>query len=150
MSNTSTSTWNTGGKFTTSQAIKYGVKVLGIGGGGETSFSFEHSWGEGGSNSQQVTLGSTVGVNVELQPGKGRESVLTATRGVMKVRVTYKAHLNGGITANYNPTYKGHHFCCFAVAHVMAQAGISNSIASTEDIEIGYYSDSTIDIRDLL
>ena len=34
VSDTSTSTWYIGGKFSMSEMIKYGIKILGIGGGG--------------------------------------------------------------------------------------------------------------------
>jgi hypothetical protein len=149
VTDTSTSTWSTGGSLSFSQKIEYGVKFLGVGGKGETAMSFTGSWGTGGSHSKSITVGSTSGVDVTLKPGKGVESVLSATRGVMKVEVKYNASLSGSVAVNYNPTYKGHHFYGLPVSAVMDAGGIPTFITSTETIEIGYFSDSKLKIQDL-
>ena len=121
---------------------------MGTGGGGETSLSYSHAWGEGGSESKSVTVGSQTGVSVILDPGESVEAELTASRGVMKVRIVYKAYLIGVTAVNYNPTFKDHHFWALDIGGVMAAAGLPNTKQFTEDIEIGYYSNSKIELKD--
>lgn len=147
--NTTSSSWNTGGELTVGQSFEYGVKFLGAGAGGETSISYTQSWGVGGEHSKSITVGSESGIQVTLKPGEGVVAELTASRGVMKVRVTYRAYLSGQTAINYNPKYKDHHFWGLRIDSVMSSKNISNSIISTEDIEIGYYSNSRIELRDL-
>jgi hypothetical protein len=145
--NTTSSNWSTGGELTIGQSFEYGVKFLGA--GGETSMSYTQSWGIGGEHSKSVTVGSEAGIEVNLKPGEGVIAELTASRGVMKVRVTYRAYLIGVTAINYNPKYKDHHFWALNINSVMQSKSISNSIISTEDIEIGYYSNSRIELRDI-
>ena len=148
ISNTASSSWTTGGALTIGQKFSYGVEFLGTGVGGETSLSYEQSWGIGGQESKTVTIGSTSGVSVELDPGETVIAELSASQGVMKVRIHYNAYLIGRTALNYNPKYKGHHFWGLGIRGVMSKAGISNSVKSTEDIEISYYANSRIALKD--
>lgn len=148
VNNTTSSNWSTGGTLTIGQKFSYGVKFLGAGAEGETSISYSQSWGIGGQESKSITVGSTSGVSVELDPGESVIAELSASRGVMKVRIRYNAYLIGSSAVNYNPTYKGHHFWSLGIGGIMSSGGVSNSIKSTEDIEIGYYSNSKIELKD--
>jgi hypothetical protein len=145
---TVSSNWSTGGTLTVGQEFEYGVEFLGAGGKGKTSISYSQSWGIGGEHSKTVTVGSESGMSVELKPQEAVEARLSASRGVMKVRITYKAHLIGSTAINYNPTYKGHHFWALPIGAVMSAGNIANSNESTEVIEIGYYSNSKIELVD--
>ena len=144
---TTTSNWSTGGTLTVGQKFEYKVKFLGTGGGGETSLSYSQSWGIGGSESKSTTVGSSSAVSVELEPGESVIAELTASRGAMKVRIHYNAYLIGQSAVNYNPTYKGHHFWALPIGSVMSGGGLTNSVKSTEDIEIGYYSNSKVELK---
>lgn len=148
VSNTTESNWSTTNTIEVGQKITYNVGFLGTGGGGETSMSYSHQWGEGGSESKSITVGSTSGVSVELNPGESIEAQLTASRGVLKVRITYKAYLTGSTAVNYNPTFKDHHFWALDIGGVMGAAGINNSVKFTEDIEVGYFSNAKISLVD--
>lgn len=148
VNNTTSSNWSTGGTLSIGQKFSYSVKFLGEGAEGETSLSYSQSWGVGGQESKSITVGSTSGVSVELEPGESVLAELSASRGVMKVRIRYNAYLIGSTAINYNPTYKGHHFYSLGIGGVMSKGGISNSVMSTEDIEIGYYSNSKIELKD--
>ena len=148
VNNTTSSNWSTGGTLSIGQKFTYGVKFLGAGAEGETSISYSQSWGIGGQESKSITVGSTSGVSVELDPGESVLAELSASRGVMKVRIRYNAYLIGNTAINYNPTYKDHHFWSLGISGVMSKGGISNSVISTEDIEIGYYSNSKIELKD--
>lgn len=145
---TTTSSWTTGHTLTLEQKITYKVGFLGTGGGGETGFSYSEQWGVGGQESKSITLGSTSAVSVTLDPGESVVAELSASRGVMKVRITYKSYLTGVTAVNYNPTFKGHHFWALDIGRVMSSGKISNSVVSTEDIEIDYYSSAKIEVKD--
>lgn len=146
--NTTSTNWSTGGTLTIGQKFTYGVKFLGAGAEGETSLSYSQSWGVGGQQSHSVTIGSSAGVSVKLDPGESVVAELSASRGVMKVRINYKAYLIGSTAVNYDPTYKDHHFWALGIEGVMGSGGISNAVKSTEDIEVGYYSNSKIELKD--
>ncbi len=152
VSDTTSSTWSSGGVLTIGQKITYSISFLGTGGGGETSLSYSQSWGSGGQESKTITVGSSSGVSVRLDPGESVVSELSASRGVMRVRVRYNAYLSdtypGGTAVNYDPRYKGHHFWCLDIGSVMSAGDIANSVQTTEDIEIGYYSNSKIELKD--
>lgn len=148
VTHTTTSSWSTGGTLSIEQKFKYNVEFLGAGGGGETTLSYSQSWGIGGSESKSITVGSGSGVTVSLKPQQAVEATLSASQGVMKVRIHYEAKLTGTAAVNYNPTYKGHHFWDLPINSVMSADKISNSITSTEDIELGYFSNGTIEIKD--
>lgn len=148
VTNTVTSSWTNSDTLTVGQKFSYKVTFLGAGGGGETSLTYSHTWSETKTESQAITVGTSSGVSVPLDPGQAVNAVLTASRGVMKVRLTYRAYLIGNTAINYNPTYKDHHFWCLGIGSVMAAAGISNSKTVTEDLEIGFYTNSQIELRD--
>eukprot|EP00731_Ephydatia_muelleri_P024440 Em0016g711a len=126
------------------QTFKYEVGFLGTGGGGETKFGFNAQFGSGGSQSTAITVGSSSSVEVVLGPKQAVEAVLTATRSVMKARITYTATLTGLAAVNYNPTFKDHHFWALDIGGVMRAAGLSNSRQITEDINIGYSSNGKV------
>lgn len=149
VTNTATSSWSSTSTLSFSQSITYKVGLEGLGEvGGSTTFGFSQAFGQGGSNSQSTTVGSSTGVSVQLDPGQSVIADLTATKGTMNIRVVYNAHLTGDTAINYNPTYKGHHFWALGIGGVMSAGGIGNSHTITEDIEVGYYADSKVVLRD--
>lgn len=141
VSDTTSSTWSTGGTLTIGQKLEYNIGFAGA----ETSLSYSQSWGIGGEKSKNVTLGASSGASIELKPDQAVEAVLSASHGVMKVRIRYKAKLIGSTAINYNPTFKGHHFWCLPIGGVIDG---HNSVVSTEDIEIDYHSNAKIEIKD--
>ena len=146
VTNTISNTWSQSNTVSFSQKIKYEVGFLGTGGGGETSLSYSHTWGESKTESKSVSVGTNSGVTVELDPGQAVKAQLTASRGVMKVRITFKAYLTGCTAINYNPTYKGHHFWCLGITQVMSHSNVSTSRTIVEDMEIGFYSNSKVEL----
>lgn len=145
---TITSNWNTGGALSIGQSLEYKVGFLGNEISGTSSLSYTQSWGIGGEKSRSTTVGSSSGVTVTLSPGDALTASLSANRGTMKVKITYNAYLSGGTAVNYNYGYKGHHYWLLPISDVMSAGNISNSVISTETLEIGYYSDARIEIRD--
>ena len=147
VSDTVTSSWSTGGTLSISESIEVGVDFI-ADAKSTTEISYSQSWAIGGEHSKTISVGSTSGVTVDLDPGEGVVAELSASRGVMKVRITYVASLIGSTAMNYNPTWKGHHFWSLGIGGVMSSGHVSNAIVSTEEIEIGYYSNSKVTLRD--
>jgi len=147
VTDTTESNWSTSNTIDVTQTVEYGISFLGTGGGGSTSMSYSRTWGQGGSQSKSVAVGSSQGVTVELDPGESVQALLTASRGVMKVRIVYQANLIGSTAINYNPTYKDHHFWALDLPSVMQTSGINNSLRFTEDIEIGFFTNSEVELK---
>ena len=145
---TTSSNWSTGGTLSVGQDINYDVGFLGTGAGGTTSLSYSQSWGIGGEHSESVTVGSTTGVSVDLQPEQSVVTELSASRGTMKVRVRYRAHLIGKTAVNYDSKHHGHHFWGLDIGSVMSNADVPNCSESTEELEVGYYSNGKIELKD--
>ncbi|WP_052713416.1 hypothetical protein [Streptomyces katrae] len=148
VSNTVSNTWSTTNSFALEQTIKYEIGFLGTGGGGETSMSYTHSWGQSKTESQTITLGSEAGVDVYLEPGQAVKATLVATRGTMEVKVTYSATVEGRVAMNYNPTHNGHHFWNAGINTILQAGGLNRSKTFTENLEIGYYSDAEVLLED--
>ncbi|SMF37342.1 hypothetical protein [Pseudobacteriovorax antillogorgiicola] len=146
VTNSVSDTWSKSNTVSFTQKVSYKVGFLGTGGGGETSMSYSHTWGESKTESQSVTVGTDSGVSVILKPKEAVKAQLTASRGVMKVRVEYLVYLRGSVAINYNPTYKGHHFWALDVNSVLNAAGKATSITVTQDIEVGFYSNSKVEL----
>ncbi|GAB1543428.1 hypothetical protein NUACC21_61020 [Scytonema sp. NUACC21] len=148
VTNTVEHQWNVQHTITVGQEIEYQIGFLGTGGGGTTSFSYGLSWGQNETKSLSVTVGSSSGVEVTLQPGQSVRAALSASRGSMKVRIVYKASLLGVTAVNYDPPYRDHHFWALPINSVMSAAGLPLTKEFTEDIEIGYYSNGEIILTD--
>ncbi len=149
VNDTTTNTWSQTNSIQVGQTFSYNVSFLGSGGGGETSLSYTGTWGQEESKSKSVTVGSEQGVSVELDPGQAVKVELTASRGVLKVRIVYKAYLAGDSAINYNPTYRDHHFWGLEIGSIMEASNLQNSLEFTEDIEVGYYTNSKIILKDM-
>ena len=66
----------------------------------------------------------------------------------MRVRVNYKAYLSGYIAVNYSGKHNGHHFWARHVNKVLRAARITRVVAITNDINVGFYSDSDVVLND--
>lgn len=148
VTNTTESNWSNLSTFGFEQAVNYSIAFAGSGLGGSSTFSYSKTWGKGGSISQSTSVGSTLGVSVDLGPGQSVTAELIANRGTMNIRVNYLAHLEGFSALNYKKSYNGHHFWAMPISAALAKSGIPNSKQITEDIQIGFYSNSSIVIRD--
>lgn len=139
---TSTSSWSDTTSIEVKQKFNYGVAVQ-----GETTLDYKHTWGQSGSESKNITVGSEEDITVTLDPGESADVELTASRGTMKVRITYEASLTGTSAANYNPTYKGHHFWDVPITSIMKADNLPTIKEFTEDIDVGYYSNGHVEIK---
>jgi len=130
-----------------SQSISYGVEFSGVNVGGETSMSYSTEFGKGGSESKEVSISATSGVSFVLEPGESAIVNLSASRGALKIQITYQVTLSGDTAINYNPTYNGHHFWALPINAVMSSAGIQQTYQITETIEVGYYANGEISVN---
>lgn len=124
------------------QTISYGVDVPGGSVGGETTFTYAQSWGDEKGWRKEDTIGTEDVVSSELGPRETRTVTLSANKGTMRVRITYRAILTGKTAINYKNKYKKHHFWGLSLSGVMQAGGIPNEIIFTEDITVGFYSDA--------
>ncbi|HEX8834273.1 MAG TPA: hypothetical protein VF719_08730 [Abditibacteriaceae bacterium] len=143
---TAETNWSESSEVAVGQTISYDISFLGSGAGGETSLSFTETWESGGSESESVTLGTSSGVSVTLQPGQSVESQLTASQGKLMVQIVYQLSIiAGGVTAvNYSDTYQGHHFWALDLQGTMNSVALPISITTTETIEVDFYANSKI------
>lgn len=146
--NTVSTSWSTGGTLSVGGAVEIGVKIFGIGGTATASISYEQSWGVGGEKSTSVVLGAESGLEVTLAPGKAVTAELVATRGTMRTEVIYSGSLSGQCALNYNPRYNGHHFWALPITRVMANSNIGNAISSTQILDVGFYANASVILRD--
>ncbi|MEU3022044.1 hypothetical protein ABZ644_05070 [Nocardiopsis alba] len=91
VTNTVSNTWSSTHSIEVSQEFNYDVKFLGSGGGGSTSFSYTHQWGQEKTEEKSTTVGTTSGVKVTLNPG---QSVVAKTGGDPR-RAQLPHHLQG-------------------------------------------------------
>lgn len=145
---TTETNWSNTSTVEVGQTISYDISFLGSGAGGETSLSYSEEWQKGGSESESVTLGTSSGVAVTLQPGQSVDSELTASRGKLLVQIVYQQTLSGMVAVNYSDTYKDHHFWSLDINSVMSAAGLPTSVTTTETIEIDFYANSKIVLKD--
>ena len=92
-------------------------------------------------------MGSEAGADIPLEAGERVVVDLTASRGKMIIEIEYKTYLTGSTACNYSSKYKGHHFYGFNINSVMKAGNIKNGYTTKETIEVGFYSDMSIDIK---
>ena len=146
---TTETNWSKTNTFEFSQSINYSIKFLGSGVEGSTSMSYSHEVGKGGSESKTTTVSATQGVEIPLDPGESATCQLTASRGVMKVRITYTANVIGDVAVDYMKGYKDHHYWCFDIGSLGDQTGKFQPQDMTEDIEIGFFANATVETEQL-
>jgi len=144
VSDTTETNWSQANSVSVTQMVKYGIEII----GGETTFGYSYTWGQGGSKSNSVTIGDTVGVEVPLNPGQSVIASLTAWRGTLRVRVTYVATLSGYTAVNYNPTHEGHHFWALDINSVLYAANLPTSVTITSDVDVNFYSNGEVTLVD--
>ncbi|MGW0394397.1 hypothetical protein ACWDYJ_26620 [Streptomyces sp. NPDC003042] len=148
VANSVSNTWSSTNSIKTEQKISYEIGFLGSGGGGETSISYTHEWGESKTETQTVTLGSESGVKVWLEPGQAVVAKLVATRGTMNVRVTYAATVEGQTAVHFHPQHNGHYFWGPYINPILSAGNLNRSKTFTEELKIGFYTTAEIVLED--
>ncbi|KAB8032067.1 ETX/MTX2 family pore-forming toxin [Fluviispira multicolorata] len=146
VANTVESTWNTSNKISAGFSIKGKVQVYGAEVEPSLSFGFEHAWGKGGTTRQMTTVGSTTGLSVTLNPNESVIAELVATRGKMNVKIKYYLILTGFAAVNYFPEFKGHYFWAYPINNILN--GEKYKVI-TENIQIDYYSNAKVVLKDM-
>ncbi|CAG4960690.1 unnamed protein product [Parnassius apollo] len=146
--NTISTSWTKSKETTVSQKIEYDVNVMFAKVMGTTGFSYTTSWGESEERSETITIGTTSGVETELQPGQAATAVLSANKGALEVEVVYLAKLRGNVAVNFKIPYKGHHFWGPSIDSVMKSGGLENEVIIKETIKLGFYTDASLKVYD--
>jgi hypothetical protein len=128
--------------------FSYKVEFEGCGKAGESTLLYNHLWGQDASESKKVKLEISREVNVDLDSGESVEAVLTASKGVMKVKILYRAYLEGHIAICYHgKKYKGHWYWALPIIGVMNASDLDICKDFTEEIEISFYSNAQVELR---
>jgi hypothetical protein len=146
---TSRSSWHTENTISIGHDIEASCEFLGIGAKSTTSFSYGYTWGESGEQSTEIEVGVSNASTVPIDPGEGIRIELSASRGTMKVRIKYKAWLTGHAALHYGPQFKGHYFYASPIVNILNANGLPTFVTSVQDIDIGFYTNSRIDVYDL-
>ena len=136
--------WNAQVTAGFSQSISYEIGGDAVGGkvGGETTFSFEASYGEGGEKERSETVGTQTGVEVSLDPGKKASAQLVVAKGVIRAQVDYEVRVDGQVFIDFGKKkFKGHHF--YADALNKAWGGTVGERRS-EQLSIEHYSNAHV------
>lgn len=142
------STWKVGTKISVAQKISYKIGVPSNEVGGETSFGLESSFGVGGTETRTSTITTTNAVNLVLDPGQAATAVLSASQGTLRIQVEYDVYLQGRVHYSYDYPVDGHYHWSQDTDDLLTQMGVANHQTVTEILEIGFYSDAKVTVRD--
>lgn len=142
------SKWSKTNAIEVKQAFSYKVEFEGCGKADESTLLYDHLWGQDTFESKDVKLGMSGEVNVDLDPGETVEVVLTSSRGAIKVKILYKAYLEGHTAICYHgKKYKGHWYWALPIFGVMNASDLNIYKDFTEEIEISFYSNAQVELR---
>jgi len=146
--NTVTSGWSS--SFSLSDALTAKIEAKFPGGSVSASDTVTATTvtGKSASASGASTVGSSQSVSVTLKPGEKRLALLSAQKGAVQVTITYTKSLAGTVFANYEPTYKGHHFYDFPIEILMANIDLPTEKSFTQVIDLNYYHSGQVVLQD--
>jgi hypothetical protein len=133
--NTAETNWSQTSSLSVTQSVSFGIKFFGA----DTSISFSQDWQQGGSKTQTISVGSSVSIFYELDPGETVIVTNWGDTGSATVRVTYQASLSGLVFANYGNKYKDHHFWGLDVNGVLNALGVVNRIEILQNMKLNSY-----------
>ncbi len=147
--NTIESNWSKTGAIELEQAFSYKVEFELCGKADESTFLlYNNLWGQDALESKNVKIGMSKAVSVDIDPGEMVEAVLTARRGVMKVKILYRVSLEGHTAICYHgKKYKGHWYWALPIIGVMNASDLDIYKDFTEEIKISFYSNTQIELR---
>lgn len=140
--------WSASSKLTLEQKLTYKIGLPGNEIGGENRIGFEAAYGEGATHTRSSTITTTTAVTLSLDPGSQATATLSARKGTLRAKVTYRAYLEGDIYYDYSWPYEGHHYWADAIDDIMGSCGLTNELLSSETIEIGFYADAKVVVID--
>lgn len=146
VTDTALTNWSKTETFSATGTVKYNFGVPGW--EASLALGYTYAWGQGGSESKAITVGSSTGLMVTLQPGQSVDALLQAERGKIEVGIVYLLGLSGHLAVNYTDSYKGHHFWGLDLATVMKAAGIENTRDAVTELTFEYYSGATVVVTD--
>ncbi|WP_437889762.1 hypothetical protein [Phytobacter sp. V91] len=145
VTDTVTSSWQIQHGIAVGQSVSYSVGTIF---GGETSFEYNHTWGEGGEHSRSTSLSTGAEVEVALEPGQAVTASIISNRGQARVQVRYRSRLTGGVAMNYNPRHNNSHFWIHPVGQMMDNIPTPQHLDTVETLQIGMFTSTRVEIRD--
>lgn len=133
--NTAETNWSRTSTLSVSQSVSFGIRFFGA----DTSVSFSQAWQQGGSQSQTISIGSSVSIFYELDPGETIVVTNWGDIGTATVKITYRANLSGLVFANYSSRYRDHHFWGLPINSVLNTLGRPNWITIEQDLHLKSY-----------
>lgn len=134
--------WSNSNSVSLSQSISYTIGFI----EGETSLSYEHTWGQTKTEKKEVTIGQSSGITLIIPAHSKRLAELNVNQGTLSVRITYEARLEGVVAVNYGDPYKGHHFWALGVNGVMKPSNLPLTQTIVEDMHLDFYSNVSIKV----
>lgn len=142
------SSWSSTSMVGEGQTVSYSIGFSGSSVSGETAMNYNETWETQGSQSELITLGMSSGVTAHLQPGEKVTADLMASKGNLTVQIVYQLTLSGCVAVTFGSRYNGHYFWGFDINSVMESANLPSVLTTTETIEIDFYVNSTITLKD--
>ncbi|MCL2420430.1 MAG: hypothetical protein FWD03_01100 [Defluviitaleaceae bacterium] len=145
-----TNTLSTTTSFSAALSVSSNAKI-GIEGLFEigTGYSFTTTVGKSEEKSQTAEVSASSSVSKTVGPWKSVGVEMSATKRIVKIEVVYEAFLSGSTAYHYSNKYLDHYYYSSPISSVMNTGGIKNSIVFTDQMEIGFYSDARVTVRDL-
>jgi len=133
--NTEETNWSQTSTLSVSQKVEFTIKFF----KSETSIGYDQEWQKGGSHAQTISIGSSVAIEVDLDPGQTIRVTNWGEIGVAHVKITYAASLSGLVFANYSNKHNGHHFWGVNVNSVLSTLGVANRIEIVQNMNMTSY-----------
>lgn len=140
--------WSAGSKLTLEQKFTYKIGLPSNNIGGETRIGLETTYGEGASKTLTSTITTADAVTLVVEPGTRATATLSASKGTLKAKVSYRAYLEGDVYYDYHTPFEGHHHWAGPIDEIMAAGDISNEVVCSETIEVGFYADTKVIVSD--
>lgn len=131
-----------------SREVQIGFQVTFMTFSSSNRYSYTSTFGQNFEKTESVTVGTNSNMETELNPGQSCSVVLTANRGYLNIKVTYRIYLTGQVAMNYRTRYDGHHFHARSINDVLNRSGKAREKTVTEIIQIGFYTNSSLKVYD--
>lgn len=149
VSNSVEANWTRTENIGIQQELNYGIQYSGSGLSGTTTFNFSHSWGKGGSQTQTITLGSSSGISVELEPKESVRAELIAHKSNIKIKLKYIASIDGMLAFKFYRFFSGYEYNATNVKNYLNSYQMPLMKFMDEEIDIHLFTNSSIVLKDL-
>lgn len=133
--NTEETNWSQTSSLSVTQKVEFTIKFF----KSETSIGYGQEWQKGGSHAQTISIGSSVAIEVDIDPGQTIRVTNWGEIGLAQVKIIYAASLSGLVLANYSNKHNGHHFWGVSVDSVLSTLKVANRIEVVQNMNMTSY-----------